>query len=334
MKAIIYSTYGGPEVLKVQDIVKPYPKTDEILVKVRSVSVNYGDILARTFKYISPGAFNMPLLFWLLARISFGWNKPAKKILGNTFSGEIEAVGDAVKQFKKGDAVFGYVGENMGAYTEYLCMPESGIVAPKPSKMTFDEAACIPYGALMAWCLLKKVKIQAGQRTLVLGASGAIGSAAVQLVKNNYGAEVTGVCSAASAGYVKRIGADKVIDYQKEDFTKNGEQYDLIIDILGKGVFSAYKPSLTSNGVYFSVSFKLRKLLQMFWTSMTGGKKVLCALANPAQQDLYLIKELVDAGKFKAVIDKIFPFEQAAEAHRYAESGHKNGHVVITLTSL
>ena len=331
MKAIVYTEYGGPDVLKLAEAAKPNPKADEVLIRIQAVSVNYGDILARNFRNIAPRDFNMPWLFWLLARLSFGWNKPEKPILGNTFSGTIAATGNAVKRFKKGDAVFGYVGEHMGAYAEYQCMPEKGILAPKPSNTTYEEASGIPYGALMALRLLKKASIQPGQRVLILGASGGIGSAAVQLAKNTYGAVVTGVCGAASCGFVNSIGADKIIDYRQEDFTKNGEQYDLILDVLGKSSFSKCKASLRPNGVYFSVSFKLGKLLQMFWTSIIGGKKVLCALANPVQEDLYFIQELVEAGKFKAVIDKSFPLEQAAEAHRYVESGSKKGNVVITI---
>lgn len=183
----------------------------------------------------------------------------------------------------------------------------------------------------MALCLLKKANIQPGQRILILGASGGIGSAAVQLAKNIYGAAVTGVCGAASSGFVKSIGADKIIDYQKEDFTQNGEHYDLIFDVLGKSSFSKCKASLHTNGVYFPVSFKLGKLLKMLWTALTGGKKVLCALANPVQDDLIFIKDLAEAGQFKVVIDKSFPLEQAAEAHRFVEGGNKKGSVVISL---
>ena len=331
MKAIVYTEYGTPDVLKIKDVEKPNPKNNEVLIRVHAVSVNYGDISARNFKNISPGKFNMPFLFWILARFSFGFSKPKRKILGNTFAGEIEAIGNEVKQFKKGEQVFGYVGEEMGAYAQYLCISENGILAAKPTNMTSEEAAVVPYGALMALNLLKKVNILKGQKVLINGASGGIGSAAVQLAKHVFGAEVTGVCGTPRIEFVKKLGASKVIDYKKEDFTSNGEKYDLIFDILGKGSFSLYKTSLQQNGIYFSVSFKIRKLLQMIWTSVIGGKKVVCALATPKQKDLKLIKELIEDGKIKSIIDKSFPLEQTAEAHRYVEAGKKKGDVVITV---
>jgi NADPH:quinone reductase-like Zn-dependent oxidoreductase len=329
MKAIVYTEYGGPDVLKLTEVAKPNPKAGEVLIKIRAVSVNFGDIIARNFKNVSPKEFNMPLLFWIMARFGFGLNKPKKTILGNAFAGEVETVGKNVNLFKKGDAVFGYRGEEMGAYAEFLCMPENGILAEKPSNMTYEEAATVPYGALMALNLLKKANIQKGQSVLVLGASGGIGSAAVQLAGHFYGAEVTGVCSTESMEYLKNLGADKVIDYKKEDFTKNGATYDLIFDILGKVSFSRVKASLKQNGIYLSVSFKMKKLLQMLWTSVMGGKKVVCALAVPKQEDLIFIKDLVEAGKMTTVIDKIFPLEKTAEAHRYIEGGDKKGSVIL-----
>jgi NADPH:quinone reductase-like Zn-dependent oxidoreductase len=331
MKAIVYTEYGKPNVLKLQEVEKPSPKDNEILIRVRAVSVNFGDIVARNFKNVSPREFNMPFLFWLMARFAFGLSKPRIPILGNCFAGEIEAVGKDVRQFKKGEQVFGYVGEKMGAYAEFLCMPENGILTLKPSNMSFDEACCVPYGALMALRLLRKVNISKGQKVLVHGASGAIGSAAVQLVKYFYGGEVTGVCATASLAYVKNLGADKVIDYTKEDFTKGTDTYDLIVDVLGKGSFSLYKKSLNQNGVYLSVSFKTKKLFQMLWTSLIGGKKVVCGLATPNVADLNFIKGLIEAGKFKSIIGKRFPLEQTAEAHRYVEAGVKKGSVVITV---
>ncbi len=331
MKAIVYTEYGGPDVLHLQEVEKPLPKGNEVLVRVHAVSVNYGDIIARNFRNIPTSEFNMLSLFWILARFSFGFSKPRIRVLGNTFAGEVEMVGSDVKQFRKGDQVFGYTGEKMGAYAEYLCLPEDGILAVKPSYMTYEEAASVPYGATMALCLLKKVNIKKGQRVLIIGASGAIGSAAVQLASHYFGAEVTGVCSAQGMESVKSMGAGKVIDYKKEDFTKNGETYDLIFDILGKGSFSKYRASLRQSGIYLPVSFKTSKLLQMLRTSMSGDKKVVCALAVPSQGDLVFIKDFLEERKLKPVIDRCFPFEEAAEAHRHVEAGSKKGNVVLTL---
>ena len=215
MKAIVYTEYGGPDVLHLQEIEKPLPKGNEVLVRVHAVSVNYGDIIARNFRNIPKSEFNMLSLFWILARLSFGFSKPRIRVLGNTFAGEVEMVGSDVRKFKKGDHVFGYTGEKMGAYAEYLCLPEDGILAVKPSHMTYEEAASVPYGATMALCLLRKVNIKKGQSVLIIGASGAIGSAAVQLASHYFGAEVTGVCSTQGMESVKSFGAGKVIDYKK-----------------------------------------------------------------------------------------------------------------------
>jgi NADPH:quinone reductase-like Zn-dependent oxidoreductase len=329
MKAIVYTEYGKPDVLSIKEVEKPYPKGNEVLIRIHAVSVNYGDLIARNFKYISPKEFNMPLLFWILARFGFGLKKPKIKILGNTFSGDIESTGKDARQFREGDQVFGYLGEKMGGYAEYLCMPENGIIAVKPSNMTFEEASCIPYGTNMALRLLKKANIEKGQKVLIIGASGGIGSAAVQLAKHHFGAEVTGVCSTTGIEFVKNLGADKVIDYKKEDFTKSTETYNLILDILGKGSLSAYKPLLKHKGICLFASFKTKKFMQMLWTSIAGGKKVVCALATPESEDLILVKNLIEEGKIKSVIDKCFPLEQTAEAHKYIEAGNRRGNVVI-----
>jgi NADPH:quinone reductase-like Zn-dependent oxidoreductase len=331
MKAIVYSEYGGPDVLHLQEVERPCPKSNEVLIRVHAVSVNYGDILARNFKNIPTSEFNMLSLFWILARFGFGFSKPKRKILGNSFAGEVEMVGNDVRQFKKGEQVFGYTGETMGAYAGYLCIPEDGIIALKPSHMTYEEASAVPYGSTMALCLLRKVDIQKGQRVIIIGASGAIGSAAVQLASHNFGAEVTGVCSTQGMEYVKSLGAGKVIDYRKEDFTTYGETYDLIIDILGKESFSKYRASLRQKGIYMPVSFKTAKLLQMLRTSISGEKKVICALATPKQEDLVFIKEFFEERNLKPVIDQCYPLEKAAEAHSYVEAGNKKGSVVLTV---
>ena len=330
MKAITFTEYGSPAVLKLNDVEKPTPKINEVLIRIHATSLNVGDLWARNFKAITPGKFSMPFLFWLPARMFFGWSKPKVNILGSEFSGEVEAVGSDVKRFKKGDRVFGYRGQSMGANAEYLCVSESGMIAPMPANMTYEEAAAIPYGALTALSLLRKVNIQPGQKVLVNGASGGIGSAAVQLAKY-FGAHVTGVCSTPRVDFVKSLGADKVIDYTQEDFTQNGETYDLILDIMNKSSFARCKNSLTPTGVYLLASFKMKQVFQMVWTSMTGGRKVICALSEEKPADLILIKELAEAGKIKAVIDKRYPLEQTAEAHRYVEKGHKKGNIVITV---
>ncbi len=330
MKAIVYTEYGPPEVLQLKEVEKPMPKANEVLIKIHTVSINFGDMIARNFKNVSPGEFNMPFIFWVMSRFVFGLSKPKKTILGNSFAGEVEEIGKDVKFFKKGDSVFACTEQKMGAYAEYLCMPENGIVALKPSNMNYEEASTIPYGASMALSLLRKANFQKGESILILGASGGIGAAALQLAKHYFGAAVTAVCSTESIAYVKNLGADKVIDYKKEDFTKNEETYDLIFDVLGRASFLKVKASLKQNGIYLSVSFKMKKLLQMLWTSITGGKKVICVLATPKQEDLNFIKSLIEEEKMTAIIDKSFPLEKTAEAHRYVESGIKKGNVVIT----
>ncbi|MCB9208400.1 MAG: NAD(P)-dependent alcohol dehydrogenase [Ignavibacteriales bacterium] len=331
MKVIIYEKYGNPEVLKISEIEKPVPKENEVLVKIKATSVNYGDLLARNFKNVSIKEFNMLGLFWLIAKLSFGLSKPKNKILGSEFSGIVESIGNAVKEFKIGDEVFGYPGQKMGAYAEYIAFPENGTITYKPKNMTFEEAAVIPMGSIMAINILRKANIKAGQKVLINGASGSIGSAAVQIAKHFYEAEVTGVCGSARFEYVKSLGADKVIDYRKEDFTKNGETYDLIFDVLGKSSFSKCKDSLTQNGIYLLASFKSKQLLQMISTSLFGSKKVICALAPGSKRDLISVKELIEDGKIKSIIDKSFPLEQTAEAHSYVEKDQKKGKVVINV---
>jgi NADPH:quinone reductase-like Zn-dependent oxidoreductase len=330
MRAIVYTKYGPPEVLQLTEVEKPTPRDSEILIRIHATPVNIGDIWARNFKEISPHKFTMPFPLWLPSRMYFGFTKPRINILGSEFAGEVEAIGKDVNRFKKGDQVFGYRGQSMGANAEYLCMSEDGLVAIKPANMTYDEAATVPYGALTALSLLRKVNIQPGQKVLVNGASGGIGSAAVQLARY-FGADVTGVCGTPRLDFVKSLGADQVIDYTREDFTKNGKTYDVIFDILGKSSFSRCKNSLTHNGIYLLASFKMKQLFQMLSTSMVGGKKVICALSSESLEDLVFIKELVEAGKIKSIIDRRYPLEQTAEAHRYVEKGYKTGSVIIIL---
>ncbi len=330
MKAIIYTEYGSPDVLHLAEVAKPEPQDNEVLIRVHATSVNFGDLLARDFKSVTPRKFNMPIFFWLPARLAFGLRKPKKNILGSEFAGVVEAVGAQVTRFKPGDQVFGYRGQSMGADAEYACMPETGVLAIKPANMTFEEAATVPYGALTALSLLRKVNLQPGQKVLINGASGGIGSAAVQLAKY-FGAEVTGVCGTPRGAFVKALGADKVIDYTKGDFTRNGETYDVIFDILGKSSFGRGRKSLKPDGVYLYASFKIKQLAQMLWTKIVGNQKVICALSSEKAEDLTFIKELIEAGQYKAIIDKRYPLAQTAEAHRYSEAGQKHGSVVITV---
>jgi NADPH:quinone reductase-like Zn-dependent oxidoreductase len=341
MKIIEYTEFGPPEVFQIREKEKPAPKDHEVLIKVHSTPVSFGDLMARNFKRIKPGNFTMPFIFWLPSKFYFGWNKPKKNILGSEFSGMVATVGKKVTKFNEGDSVFGYLGQNFGAYAEYFCMPANGLVAMKPSNMTFEEASAISYGGLTAWSLLKKSNLPgfhstSGEKPKVLinGASGGIGSSALQLARNYYGAEVTGVCSTPRIDYVKDLGADHVIDYKIEDFTKNGETYDLIIDILGKSSFASCKKSLKPGGYYLLASFKGKQLIQMIRTSFfagKNGKKVVCALSGYKQQDLELLRDLVEEGKMNSIIDKRFPMEKVAEAHNYAESGQKKENIIIKM---
>ena len=325
MKAIVYTEYGAADVLHLQDVEKPTPKDNEVLVKVHAATVTTGDCNARGFTFVPSG-------FGPLPRLMFGLRKPRISILGTELAGEIEAIGKDVTLFKKGDQVFGIGSDRFGAYAEYACRPEKGALAIKPSSLSYEESATLPFGAGTALYFLRDMaKIKRGQEVLVNGASGGVGVYAVQLAKY-YGAEVTGVCSAANVELVKSLGADKVIDYTKQDFTQNGETYDIIVDlVVGKTSFSRCKNSLQPKGLYLAIAGGLREMGQMLWTSITGGKKVIFGSAAECKKDLVLIKELVEAGKLKPVIDRRYPLEQIVEAHRYVEQGHKKGNVVITV---
>ena len=331
MKAIVSTRYGPPEVLQHTEVARPTPKDHEVLIRVHATSVTYGDMTARNFKAISPRTFNMPLPFWVLARLMFGITRPRTTILGSEFAGDIESVGKHVQRFKAGDAVFGYRGQRMGAYAEYLCMPEDDEVAIKPTNMSYAEAAVVPYGALTALNLLKKAPIQRGDHVLINGASGSIGLAAVQLARY-YGASVTGVCSTARMAVVQSLGAERVIDYTREDFTRSGETYDLIFDILGKCSGSRCQQSLKQNGRCLFASFKMPHLWHMLRTSLVGRKKVICAVAPDKTGDLPFIKALIEAGHLRAAIDQQFPLEEAVAAHRYVAEGQKKGHIALIVT--
>ncbi len=332
MKAVVYTQYGSPDVLRLAEVPIPEPRDNEVRVRVYATPIGYGDLTMRNFANLTAGRFNMPAAFYFPARIAVGWKRPKINILGGELAGEIEAIGKAVTKFKPGDQVYAYVGMKMGANAEYICLPESGTIGLKPANMSYEQASTLPYGAIMASSLLRKVQIQSGQKVLINGASGGIGSVAVQLAKH-LGAEVTGVCGTPRLEYVKSLGADAVIDYTKEDFTQNSKTYDLIFDILGRCVFQRTKHSLKPNGTLLFASFKMKQLKEMLWTSITGGRRVICAMASEKAEDLIITKELVEGGKLKTIIDRCYPLEQTAEAHRYLESAQQKGHVVLVVKS-
>jgi NADPH:quinone reductase-like Zn-dependent oxidoreductase len=327
MKAMVCTKYGPPDVLQLQEVEKPVPKDNEVLIKVHATTVTIEDPRMRG------GFTSFPPVLWLLGRIFVGFRKPRIKILGFELAGEIESTGAVVKRFKKGDQVYGYTGINLGANAEYKCIPEDGVLAIKPANMSYEEAAAIPNGALTALIFLRnKGHIQSGEKVLINGASGAVGTAAVQLAKA-FGAEVTGVCSTKNLELVKSLGAGQVIDYTQEDFTQSSEAYDIIFDTVSKSSFSQCKRALKQNGRYLVTDIGLTPLVQMLWTGLAGDKKVIFASSNLSwkSEDLDFLRELIEAGKIKAVIDRRYPLEQIAEAHRYVEKGHKKGNVVITV---
>lgn len=315
MIAAVYNQYGPPEVLQVKQVEKPMPKKNEILLRIRATAVNSGDWRLRK---ADPFA----------VRFIFGLIRPKINILGSVFSGEVESVGEDVKHFKVGDLVFGHTDMSLGSYAEYKCLPENASMAIKPANISHNEAAVIPFGGVTALHFLKKANIKPGQKVLVVGASGAVGSAAVQLAKS-FGADVTGVCSTANIALVKSIGADKVIDYTKEDFNQSGETYDVIFDTVKAISVSRSIKSLNNNGIMVLSAAGVSEMLQGLWISMTSNKKVMTGVISHEAADIILIKELIETGKFKPVIDRTYPLAQIAEAHAYVENGHKRGNVAI-----
>ncbi len=306
MKAIVCTKYGPPEVLELREVEKPKPKDNQVLIKIYATAVHSGDCRMRSLNLVG-----VPFLQRIMARLILGITKPRKPIPGLWLSGEIETTGKNVKRFQVGDKIYARTPDmQFGAYAQYACLPEKSIMALKPSNVSYEEAVAVPFGGLTALYFLRKYKIQSGQKVLIYGASGAVGSSAVQIARH-FGAEVTGVCSTANLELVKSLGAVKVIDYMKEDFTKRGDLFDIIFDAVGKTTYEESKKVLMPNGKYVSV--------------VTSGH------VKMTTEDLIYLKELVEAGKIKPVIDRCYPLEQMVEAHRYVDKGHKKGNVVITV---
>ncbi len=323
MKAITYHEYGAPEVLQLAEVATPTPKDDEVLIRIRATAVNSGDARIR--------GLNVPAGFGLLTRLMFGFFRPRKPILGNVLAGTVEAVGSEVANFHVGDAVFAMDSGAMGAYAEYKVMPADGAIVRKPEQLSFEEAAALPFGGTTALTFLRDMgKLQAGEKVLINGASGAVGTAAVQLAKH-FGAEVTAVSSAANHELVRSLGADQVIDYKKEDFTQNGAAYDLIMDTVGNVPWSRAKGALNPGGRLLAVAGSLPDMLRMPWVALTSDKKLLAGVATESAEDLQLLAELTEAGAYRPVIDRSYPLEETAEAHRYVDAGHKRGNVVIAV---
>lgn len=320
MRAIEYKEYGSPDVLQLTEIEKPVQKENEVFVKIYAVSISTVDSIFRQGQQF-------------FARMATGVTKPKKTILGNEFSGVVEAIGKDVKSFKVGDEVYGAY---EGTHQEYISISENDAIVIKPSNLNFNEAAAVPYGSLTALPFVRDTgKIKNGQKILIIGASGSVGIFAVQFAKY-FGAEVTGVCSSSNVELVKSLGADNLIDYTKDDFTKNGIKYDIIFDAVGKSSFSACKKSLTDKGLFLTTVISFRILRQMLTTSMFGSKKAIITFTGmrkpeEKKKDLVFIKELVEAGRIKPVIDKTYPMENAADAHAYVDEGHKKGDVLLTM---
>ncbi|MEW5797503.1 MAG: NAD(P)-dependent alcohol dehydrogenase [Bacteroidota bacterium] len=322
MKAIICPKYGPPEVLHLAETAKPVPKANEVLIKIYATTVTVADYRIRSF--------TVPLSYWLPARLALGVTKPKNPILGVELAGEVESVGSGVRRFKKGDRVFAATLSGGGAYAEYICLPEHGPIAVKPENISFEEAAAIPIGAQTALHYLRKANIQNGQTILIYGASGSVGTYAVQLAKY-FGAVVTGVCSAANIDLVKSLGADKVIDYTKENFADTGEMFDIVFEAVNKSSFKDCIKVVKRSGIYINITQPI-PTFRMLWSKLTTEKRLMLGENAPDTAELLnILKELIAAGKIKSVIDRCYTMEQIVEAHRYVEQGHKKGNVVVSI---
>ena len=317
MKAVICTAYGAPEVLQLREIAKPAPKDNEVLVKIHATAVSSGDVRLRK---ADP----------FIIRLIFGFTKPKYPIPGFVLAGEIEAVGKDVIRFKAGDKIYAATDMPTGTYAQYACLADDGVIAKKPENIDFEEAASVPFGGNTALYFLRKANIQAGQNVLIYGASGAVGTAAVQLAKH-FGAHVTAVCSGSNLELMKTLGADETIDYTKEDFTCNGKTYDVIFETVGKSSFSKGIKSLTKNGTYLMAAGGLKEMRQGLCASLTSRRKVISGVMSETGEDLVFFRELIESGKFKPVIDRSYPLEQIVQAHAYVDKGHKTGNVVITV---
>jgi len=322
MKAIVYDKYGPPNVLHLAEIETPIPQDNEALVKVHAAGITLFDCWMRS-STAPPG-------FGILSRLASGIRKPKQMILGTDFAGEIKAVGKGVTRLKVGDQVYGFSGFALGTHAEYLCLPEEAMTL-KPVNGNYEEAAAVVQGGLTALFFLWKANIQPGQQVLIFGASGGVGGYAVQLAKHYFKANVTGVCSGSKTAYVKSLGADQVIDYTQEDFTKNDQVYDVVFDTVGKTSVSRTRKSLRQNGWYLLATFGLPMLVQLLWFSKSSGLNFEFGTLTDVKSDLIILRELLEKRVIKPVIDQCYPLEQATEAHRYIEAGHKMGNVVITM---
>ena len=323
MRAVVCTKYGPPEVLQLTEVDKPVPKDNEVLVKIRATTVNAAD--ARIRGAVFPSIFNFPV------KLAMGFKGPRKNILGVEIAGVIESVGKFVTRFKVGDEVFASTGAGFGGYAEYICLSEKKVMTEKPSNMTFEEAATVPHCALAALFFLQKAKIQKGQKVLICGASGGIGTFAVQIA-TEMGAEVTGVCSTANINLVKSLGAGKVIDYTKQSIAESSDKFDVIFETVGKSPILDCLQVLKDDGLYLSaVHLELSRILTGIKTGITSKKKVIGGVATYTTENLNILKELIESEKLKTVIDKQYPFEQIVEAHAYVDTGHKKGHVVVSL---